>query len=99
MPNSLYDNFITLQAVFREILRGDGGNDFKIPHLKKQYMRRAGKEVTKATCDGETILKANAFLDKAIVQVKVCSKLVRELLQYIPDKGFFRNVAVFSGQR
>ena len=38
-PNSLYDNFIALQAVFREILRGDGGKDFKIPHLKKQYMR------------------------------------------------------------
>lgn len=63
---SLLDNFITIQAVFREILRSNGGNDFKIPHLKKQVHRRAGKPIVNVTCDAETILKAHEFLDKSI---------------------------------
>ena len=42
------------------------GNDFKIPHLKKQVHRRAGKPIVNVTCDAETILKAHEFLDKSI---------------------------------
>ena len=57
---------ITLQAGFREILRSNGGNDFKIPHLKKQVHRRAGKPIVNVTCDAVTILKAHELLDKSI---------------------------------
>ena len=37
---SLNDVFLTLQSVLIEILKYDGGNHFKIPHLGKSSLRR-----------------------------------------------------------
>lgn len=65
----LFDNFITLHAVMNEIMRSDGGNDFSIPHLKKQVRRRSGNEVAQVHCDAETILKAHEFIDKARAEI------------------------------
>jgi len=49
-PTALSDNFITLQSVMREVLSHEGGNNFKIPHLKKAMKRRQGKEITRLFC-------------------------------------------------
>ena len=48
----------------KEVMRCEGGNDFKIPHLKKQASRRAGNVVSQLGCDSEILLQANAFIDK-----------------------------------
>ena len=38
--NTLTDTHTTLQAVLREILKTNSGNDFQLAHLKKQANRR-----------------------------------------------------------
>ena len=48
-------------------LRSDGGNDYKILHVKKKAMRRSGNEICQISCDPETILKANDFLNSNLV--------------------------------
>lgn len=56
MPHEkLTDTVITLQAVMREVLRSDGGKDFKFSHLKKQTHRRKGEEIKWVPCDQNTI--------------------------------------------
>ena len=34
--------WLTLHSVMNEILKHDGGNDYKIPHLNKEKMEREG---------------------------------------------------------
>ena len=65
----LFDNFITLKTVMKTVLQFEGGNDFRIPHIKKQARRKAGNEITEVHCGPETILKANEFIDKATEQL------------------------------
>ena len=60
--SSLFDNFVTLQALIKEVLSIDVGSDFKIQYLKKQTCRRAGNVVSHINCDAKTILRANAFI-------------------------------------
>ena len=50
-PHKLYNDFITLQAVMFEIMKDQGGNQYKLPHLHKERLqndrseeRRVGKE-------------------------------------------------------
>ncbi|KAF0696860.1 Aste57867_12416 [Aphanomyces stellatus] len=42
--------FLTLQAVMRLILEHDSGNHFKLSHLKKDTLRRAGALMANLTC-------------------------------------------------
>ena len=57
-----------MKTVMKEIMRSGGGNDFKIPHLKKKVARKAGNEIQDVHCDAETILKANEYIDDALAQ-------------------------------
>lgn len=59
----LTDTFITLQAVMREIMRHKGGNNYKLPHLKKQTMRRKGQEIVWVHCDEDTLAIADGVLE------------------------------------
>lgn len=61
-PDSLNDNFITLQSVMREILINEGSNNFKIPHLKKSINRRKGTEITGLHCPVDVYKNAKTFL-------------------------------------
>ena len=62
LSHTITDTFITLQAVMREILRTKGGNEFKVPQLKKQCHRRKGKEIQWVHCDRDTLEEAERFL-------------------------------------
>jgi hypothetical protein len=42
-PQSLNFNFLTLQKVLNECMDNDGGNNFKIPHMGKHTLLKAGK--------------------------------------------------------
>ena len=41
-PEKLDDVFLTLQTVYNEIIKCQGDNTFKIPHIKKQQLRQEG---------------------------------------------------------
>ena len=47
----LDETFLTLQKVMECIMRHRGGNDYKLPHMGKQRLRRAGLLPTSWTCD------------------------------------------------
>ncbi|KAF0757626.1 hypothetical protein AaE_004211, partial [Aphanomyces astaci] len=42
--------FLTLQAVMRIVLEHNGDNHFRLPHLHKEAMRRAGTLVANVAC-------------------------------------------------
>ena len=49
--SNLTRNFLTLQSVMMEILRVDGGNHFKIPHMKKSTLMVQGRLPDSIDCD------------------------------------------------
>ncbi|RHY28189.1 hypothetical protein DYB32_006163 [Aphanomyces invadans] len=50
-PSMLSRNFMTLQAFFQEVIRSDGNNNYKIPHLKKSMLMAQGKLPECLPCD------------------------------------------------
>ncbi|ETW03763.1 hypothetical protein H310_05130 [Aphanomyces invadans] len=42
--------FLTLQAVMRLVLENNGGNFFRLPHLSKDALRRAGALMSNVSC-------------------------------------------------
>ena len=46
----LWDVFLTFQAVMRLVLEHGGDNQFKLPHLKKASLRRAGLLMSNVSC-------------------------------------------------
>lgn len=50
-----------------EMLKSDGGNDFKIPDVRKQAKRRAGKGIVGIDTDTHTISKARDFISRHVV--------------------------------
>ncbi|ETV93782.1 hypothetical protein H310_12346 [Aphanomyces invadans] len=57
--------FLTLQAIMRQILEHDGNNDFKIPHMKKDTLRRCGSLMANFTCPVSLLLRANSVLQQS----------------------------------
>ena len=47
------DAFLTLQAVYDEIIKCRGNNTYKLPHLQKQKFRREGRLPTNLTVSDE----------------------------------------------
>ncbi|EAZ41197.1 hypothetical protein OsJ_25699 [Oryza sativa Japonica Group] len=43
--------FLTLQACFIEVMKADGGNGYKIPHMNKDRLERLDMLPTSLTCD------------------------------------------------
>ncbi len=62
-PSKLGDTFLTLQKVIKCVMDFNGGNDYKIPHLKKQVRRRAGNEVSTIFCDRAIFAKDQNFVN------------------------------------
>ncbi|KAF0701882.1 hypothetical protein AaE_016263 [Aphanomyces astaci] len=46
----LYNVFLTFQAVMRLVLEHNGGNQFRLPHMNKAAMRRAGTLMANVIC-------------------------------------------------
>ena len=61
----LLKNFVTLKAVMKLVMSHDGGNQFKIPHVKKSKRLRAGEDITTVHCNADTVEKAKLFLKNA----------------------------------
>jgi hypothetical protein len=45
--------FLTLQSYFIEVMKVDGGNGYKIPHMNKDRLQRLGMLPTRLTCELE----------------------------------------------
>jgi hypothetical protein len=35
--------FVTLQTVFDEVIKANGGNEYKLPHMNKERLEREGR--------------------------------------------------------
>lgn len=55
--------FITMQKCFESAMMVGGGNDYKIPHIKKTALRREGKLQAPLRCSPEAINVAQAHLN------------------------------------
>ena len=62
---TLLNNFRTLQLVLIKILRHDGGNDFKLPHIGKAKLERMGQLQDAPTVELEVVGVAMARLTEA----------------------------------
>ncbi|KAF0683218.1 hypothetical protein As57867_024640, partial [Aphanomyces stellatus] len=48
--------FLTLQAVMRLVLENNGGNQFRLPHLRKDAMHRAGALMSNVSCPASLLM-------------------------------------------
>lgn len=49
--------FLTLQYVMVEIMKGNGTNDYQIPHNKKAILQREGRLPNQVKCEAELVKK------------------------------------------
>jgi hypothetical protein len=67
-PKETLDNvFLSLQMVMQESLRVDGGNNYKLKHMGKAKLRKAGLCPTSINCDPELIIRGKKVLKDAEV--------------------------------
>ena len=64
-PSKLNDCFLTLQSVMECTMACDGGNSYRLPHLKKAANRSQGNELKTVFCKREVLDRANAFISNA----------------------------------
>ncbi|ETV74054.1 hypothetical protein H257_11366 [Aphanomyces astaci] len=57
--------FLTLQAVMRLVMEHHGDNNFKLPHLKKDTLRRAGTLMANVTCPASLLFHVISFLQQS----------------------------------
>ncbi|RHY22708.1 hypothetical protein DYB25_012878 [Aphanomyces astaci] len=68
--NKLEDVYLTLQAVMRLVLQHLSGNQFRLPHLKKEAMRRAGTRMANVTCPLALLYQADLHLQNHDIPVR-----------------------------
>ena len=67
-PKETLDNvFLSLQMVMQESLRVDGGNNYKLKHMGKAKLRKAGLCPTSINCDPELNIRGKKVLKDAEV--------------------------------
>ncbi|ETV86028.1 hypothetical protein H257_02516 [Aphanomyces astaci] len=57
--------FLTLQAVMRLVMEHHGDKNFKLPHLKKDTLRRAGTLMANVTCPASLLFHVNSILQQS----------------------------------
>ncbi len=60
-PELLKDNLMTLHKCMESSMKVCGGNNYKLPHLKKKMKKKAGNPIKKVLCE-ESVL--NLALNK-----------------------------------
>lgn len=55
--------FLTLQKCMVEIMKIRGANTYKIPHIKKDYLKREKKLPIQMQCDAELLEDATKWLN------------------------------------
>ncbi|KAK8631061.1 hypothetical protein V6N13_079825 [Hibiscus sabdariffa] len=63
-PESLNNVFLTLQSCMIEIMKVNGGNNYKLPHIGKQRMERNGELPIQFHCD-------QAIVQEALLQIQL----------------------------
>ena len=63
-PHKLFKSFMTLQAVMVEVMKDQGGNNYKMPHLHKERLQNAGEEITGVYCSPELITDTKAIIEQ-----------------------------------
>jgi hypothetical protein len=54
--------FLTLQGCMIEVIKDDGGNRYKIPHMNKERLEAQGMLPKSLSCDREIVQKAIELL-------------------------------------
>ena len=63
-PHKLFKSFMTLQAVMVEVMKDQGGNNYKMPHLHKEWLQNAGEEIIGVYCSPEVITDTKAIIEQ-----------------------------------
>ncbi|KAK8556340.1 hypothetical protein V6N12_002747 [Hibiscus sabdariffa] len=63
-PESLNNVFLTLQSCMIEIMKVNGGNNYKLPHIGKQKMERNGELPIQLHCD-------QVIVQEALLQIQL----------------------------
>ncbi|KAE8776377.1 hypothetical protein D1007_50995 [Hordeum vulgare] len=62
--HKLFKSFITLQVVMVEVMKDQGGNSYKMPHLHKDRLQNAGEEIISVYCSAELITNTMTILQQ-----------------------------------
>ncbi|KAF0703711.1 hypothetical protein AaE_015265 [Aphanomyces astaci] len=69
-PWSLERNFLTLQCCLREVIMAAGDNSYKVPHMKKEALKKSGKLPESVMCSEDVFETGHGLLadqDMALV--------------------------------
>jgi hypothetical protein len=64
----LEDNFLTLQNVLRAIMEEGGGNNYQVPHMRKQVLRRLGTLPRRLSCPKTLFFKTEELIESIQTQ-------------------------------
>ncbi|KAF0693687.1 Aste57867_15372 [Aphanomyces stellatus] len=78
--NTLNKNFVTLQRCLKEVILAQGGNDYKIPHMKMDVLHAQGRLPEMVTCERHVWSFGCAFL-KSVDYSTHMHTLAREILE------------------
>ena len=62
--HKLFKSFITLQAGVVEVMKDQGGNNYKMPHLHKDRLQNGGEEIIDVYCSAELIADTKAIIEQ-----------------------------------
>lgn len=62
--DKLFRSFVTLQAVMVEVMKNEGGNDYKLPHLHKDRRQNEGRLIIFLSCDAQLVAETRAIIEE-----------------------------------
>ena len=60
----LSDSFVTLESVMIEVMKDQGGNKYKIPHLHKERRRNEGRTIIGLSMDAQLVADTKAIIEE-----------------------------------
>ena len=63
--HKLFKSFMMLQAVMVEVMKDQGGNNYKMPHLHKEHLQNVGEEIIGVYYSPELITDNKAIIEQA----------------------------------
>ena len=85
--STLSDLWLTLQAIYKEVIKAKGNNNYKLPHLKKEALRKQGRlQENVSVCSGalKSMRSHQEFLknqDKKKEEVDTILKMTKKLTE------------------
>jgi hypothetical protein len=94
-PQTLNDLFLTLQSIMIAIVECGGKNNYKLPHLHKDKLKRAGRLPDRLWLSDEQYAKLNADIERLELQWE-CEQWLRQLGAQEKEEETRRNDLVNS---